>query len=124
MNVTFIVQFQETASVETVSNVIPSVVNNETECPETRGCDNGNIGDGKMIQFRETASAETMSDVSLRVECVNNNATERSDIRKSGNCFNGAADQRSQTVYLHVSYTVYDKYKSIVIVDGDLSKRN
>jgi len=107
MNINFIVKFQETATVETVTNVFTSVelVNSATECPETRECDNTSIGDGKMIKmikFQETASTETMSDVFGRVEHVNENATKCSDIQKSGNCYNDAADQHSQTVYLHV----------------------
>jgi len=55
-----------------------------------------------LVKFQGTASAETMPNISLRVERVNNNATECSDIRKSENCYNGAADQHSQTVYLLV----------------------
>jgi len=91
--------------VETATNVLLSVVNNETECLEIRVCDNADSGDGKMIKmitFQGTVSAETMSNVSSRVEGFNNNATEYSDIQKSDNFYNGAADQRSQTVCLHV----------------------
>jgi len=86
-----------------VSNVFPSVVNNETEFPEIRECDN-EIDDGKIIkiiQFQGTASAATMSDVSLEVDRVKNNDTDTSDNR-----YNVTAEQRCQTVYLHVLYYI------------------
>jgi len=47
-NIHFIVKFQETASMEMANNILPSVVSNETECPEIQECDNANIGNGDL----------------------------------------------------------------------------
>jgi len=54
-----------------------------------------------------------MFNVSWRGERVNNNATVRSDIRKSDNCNSGAAEQHSQAVYLHV-LTVHNIYINLI----------
>jgi len=48
MNIYFVVKFQKTAAVETATNVLPSVINNETESPEIREFNNGNIGNGDL----------------------------------------------------------------------------
>jgi len=44
-------KFQEKVSVKKVTNILPSVINNESEYPEIQEFNLGNIGDGNL-QFQ------------------------------------------------------------------------